>query len=497
MPFGCAWRRHSRPARTSSSGRSSTAGSPTTGSTSPSRATRSPSVSCTRRPRSGGSSRTRSSGWATRSATTARFETVEYNFGQARLRADSSEPITTRDVLPGRRHGPPHGNVSVADPLDGRRSRPDLHGPPSARCYRRDAIDATALSDLPPVRGTRGRSRTDARRLEGHAAARGARALRRGPARPLPYALLPVHGAVDGARRLVAASAAAKAAGPASTPVGSRWAAPAWSNPRRVQNVGLDPQEWSGFAFGVGLERVAQLRHGIAEIRPLWSPDLRGSETVLRVPSPGFATTSRSTCRLPSWRTGSASPPPRWRASCIAAFRTRMATSGSSASDVFSRRGKHPNADRLQAVPGRRRRGRGASDRLRRMELRSRSDRRGRSTRCCAARRPQARVDKAARRALERNDPRGGRDRARCRPTPGSCCCPTSGEAGHTARGQARPHRGHPGPWSRPGTVLICSPCTESPARWPRSTGSSSRRRREKTRSREGETSASTFESRT
>src|SRR4051812_15071579 len=46
-------------------------------------------------------------------------------------------------------------------------------------------------------------------------------------------------------------------------------------DPRVLQNVGLDPEEWSGFAFGVGLERVAQLRHGISEIRPLWSPDLR------------------------------------------------------------------------------------------------------------------------------------------------------------------------------------------------------------------------------
>jgi phenylalanyl-tRNA synthetase alpha chain len=46
-------------------------------------------------------------------------------------------------------------------------------------------------------------------------------------------------------------------------------------DPRVFENVGLDPEEWSGFAFGCGIERVAQLRHGIAEIRPLWSPDLR------------------------------------------------------------------------------------------------------------------------------------------------------------------------------------------------------------------------------
>jgi phenylalanyl-tRNA synthetase alpha chain len=46
-------------------------------------------------------------------------------------------------------------------------------------------------------------------------------------------------------------------------------------DPQVFLNVGLDPEEWSGFAFGCGLERSAQLRHDISEIRPLWSPDLR------------------------------------------------------------------------------------------------------------------------------------------------------------------------------------------------------------------------------
>jgi phenylalanyl-tRNA synthetase alpha chain len=46
-------------------------------------------------------------------------------------------------------------------------------------------------------------------------------------------------------------------------------------DPRVLENVGVDPEEWSGFAFGCGLERSAQLRYGIDEIRPLWSPDLR------------------------------------------------------------------------------------------------------------------------------------------------------------------------------------------------------------------------------
>ena len=46
-------------------------------------------------------------------------------------------------------------------------------------------------------------------------------------------------------------------------------------DPRVFENVGLDPEEWSGFAFGCGIERVAQLKYDFADIRPLWEGDLR------------------------------------------------------------------------------------------------------------------------------------------------------------------------------------------------------------------------------
>jgi phenylalanyl-tRNA synthetase alpha chain len=46
-------------------------------------------------------------------------------------------------------------------------------------------------------------------------------------------------------------------------------------DPLVFENVGLDPEEWSGFAFGCGLERTAQLRHDIPDIRALWEGDLR------------------------------------------------------------------------------------------------------------------------------------------------------------------------------------------------------------------------------
>ena len=46
-------------------------------------------------------------------------------------------------------------------------------------------------------------------------------------------------------------------------------------DPAVLEFVGYDPEEVSGFAFGLGLERMAQLRHGVPDIRLLWQSDLR------------------------------------------------------------------------------------------------------------------------------------------------------------------------------------------------------------------------------
>ena len=46
-------------------------------------------------------------------------------------------------------------------------------------------------------------------------------------------------------------------------------------DPQVFENVGVDPERWSGFAFGCGLERAAQLRHDIPDIRALSEGDLR------------------------------------------------------------------------------------------------------------------------------------------------------------------------------------------------------------------------------
>jgi phenylalanyl-tRNA synthetase alpha chain len=46
-------------------------------------------------------------------------------------------------------------------------------------------------------------------------------------------------------------------------------------HPKVFQAVGYDPEEYTGFAFGMGLERIAMLRYGIPEIRLFLENDVR------------------------------------------------------------------------------------------------------------------------------------------------------------------------------------------------------------------------------
>jgi phenylalanyl-tRNA synthetase alpha chain len=46
-------------------------------------------------------------------------------------------------------------------------------------------------------------------------------------------------------------------------------------DPKLFDFVGYDPERYTGFAFGWGLERIAVLRHGIPDLRELWRNDPR------------------------------------------------------------------------------------------------------------------------------------------------------------------------------------------------------------------------------
>jgi phenylalanyl-tRNA synthetase alpha chain len=46
-------------------------------------------------------------------------------------------------------------------------------------------------------------------------------------------------------------------------------------HPHVLEMNGFDPKKCSGFAFGVGLERVAMLKYGIDDIRNFYTDDIR------------------------------------------------------------------------------------------------------------------------------------------------------------------------------------------------------------------------------
>ena len=46
-------------------------------------------------------------------------------------------------------------------------------------------------------------------------------------------------------------------------------------HPQVFENVGYDPEVWSGWAFGFGIERIAMLRYGINDIRLFYENDVR------------------------------------------------------------------------------------------------------------------------------------------------------------------------------------------------------------------------------
>lgn len=46
-------------------------------------------------------------------------------------------------------------------------------------------------------------------------------------------------------------------------------------HPNVLNNVGIDPTKYSGFAFGLGLDRMVMVKYGIDDIRSLYNGDLR------------------------------------------------------------------------------------------------------------------------------------------------------------------------------------------------------------------------------
>ena len=46
-------------------------------------------------------------------------------------------------------------------------------------------------------------------------------------------------------------------------------------HPNVLRNVDIDPERYTGYAFGMGIERLAMLRYGIDDLRVFFEGDLR------------------------------------------------------------------------------------------------------------------------------------------------------------------------------------------------------------------------------
>ena len=50
---------------------------------------------------------------------------------------------------------------------------------------------------------------------------------------------------------------------------------PGMVHPKVLAAGGIDPNEWQGFAFGMGIDRIAMLKYGVPDLRAFFDSDLR------------------------------------------------------------------------------------------------------------------------------------------------------------------------------------------------------------------------------
>ncbi len=56
---------------------------------------------------------------------------------------------------------------------------------------------------------------------------------------------------------------------------GSKFSALGMVHPNVLKMAGFNPEEYQGFAFGMGVERIAMLKYGIEDIRHFYTNDVR------------------------------------------------------------------------------------------------------------------------------------------------------------------------------------------------------------------------------
>ena len=189
---------------------------------------------------------------------------------------------TTRSTSTRRRStGEPAGRLLLRTHTSPVQIRTMLASPPPVRVvipgmvYRNDAIRRLAPAGLLPDRGPRGGRGDLVRGSQGDADPLRPPVLLAATEDAVPALVLPVHRALGGDGRRVPALPRRAAARRARAPAGWRSSAAAWCTRRCSRTCGLDPERYTGWAFGMGPHRIALLRYGVPDIRLLLGGDMR------------------------------------------------------------------------------------------------------------------------------------------------------------------------------------------------------------------------------
>lgn len=189
------------------------------------------------------------------------IESDEYNFGRLNMPPDHpARDSQDSFYLGGELMLRTHTTVVDAHVMEGR--TPPMRILTCGRCYRRDAVDATHMPVFHQVDGFM---------VGEHITFAGLKGVLTSFARAM-------FGPETRVRFQPGYFPFTEPSAELAVTFGGRWlelGGCGMFHPRVLEVAGIDPERYSAFAFGLGIDRPAMVRYGIPDIRMLWENDLR------------------------------------------------------------------------------------------------------------------------------------------------------------------------------------------------------------------------------
>ena len=205
------------------------------------------------------------------------------NFDALNLGPDHPARTHAGHLLPRarrRRAGAAHAHLAGAGPHACSTATPPIYVVCPGRVFRTDELDATHTPVFHQVEGLAVDKGITMAHLKGTLDHFAQAMFGDGDHDAVPPVVLPVHRAVAPRSTCSASSAAASSptsrpAAPAGARAGSSGAAAAWSTRACWSPAASTPTIYTGFAFGMGIERTLMFRHGVEDMRDMVEGDVR------------------------------------------------------------------------------------------------------------------------------------------------------------------------------------------------------------------------------